>query len=69
MDAVALAIRFNAFISAGNLDGLAGMMTADHIFVDTAGTVIAGRAACTEAWHSFFKSFPGLSQYFQCRPQ
>lgn len=37
--AAALAIRFNERINAGDLEGLARMMSADHTFVDTAGTV------------------------------
>ena len=31
-----------------------GMMTDDHVFTDTAGDVLCGKAACRRAWGDFF---------------
>ncbi len=64
-DAAALAIRFNARINARDLEGLARMMSADHTFVDTAGTAIIGKAACVEAWRKFFEAFAGYQNVFE----
>lgn len=51
--------EFHRCIGAADLDGLVALMTADHRFVDAAGTVVRGRDACTSAWRGFFAAFPG----------
>ncbi|GAA0913841.1 nuclear transport factor 2 family protein [Virgisporangium aurantiacum] len=56
--------RFNDFISDRDLDGLTGMMTDDHLFVDTTGATVAGRAACADAWQGFFAAFPDYRNVF-----
>lgn len=60
----ALAIRFNECISARDVEGLAHLMSEDHTFVDTAGTAIAGRAACLDAWRAFFGAYPEYRNVF-----
>jgi ketosteroid isomerase-like protein len=61
--AVAVATAFNEAINARDLGRLAGLMTDDHTFVDSAGTV-AGKAACVEAWRGFFEAFPDYRNVF-----
>ena len=56
-----VACRFNSYINDADVDGLTSMMTDDHRFTDSAGSVVSGKAAVTAAWNSFFKPF-GLSQ-------
>jgi ketosteroid isomerase-like protein len=63
-DDAALAIRFNDCINAGDLDGLEGLMTADHTFTDTGGTAFRGKDACMEAWRGFFQAYPGYRNIF-----
>src|ERR687897_877365 len=58
VDAVSVVGRFNDCINARDLDGLAGLMHIDHKFIDSAGSVVAGKQACLEAWQGFFASFP-----------
>ncbi|MFJ3925162.1 nuclear transport factor 2 family protein [Streptomyces sp. NPDC090022] len=57
-DPRAVVLRFNDRITAHDLAGLAALMSQDHTFVDTAGTVVAGKEACVEAWRGFFAAFP-----------
>ena len=50
-----------AFIEAINrrdLAGLAALMTEDHVFVDSEGTVASGREALVPGWRQYFEMFP-----------
>lgn len=58
------AIGFNDAITRGDLDGLVRLMTPDHTFTDSAGSVVSGREACREAWAGFFAAFPGYRNVF-----
>jgi ketosteroid isomerase-like protein len=62
--AVAVTLRFNDMINARDLEGLAGLMSEDHRFVDTTGHVVAGRSACLEAWRGFFAAYPTYRNVF-----
>lgn len=64
-DPLAVVRLFNERINAGDLDGLGALMTEDHVFVDSAGAVIAGGAACLEAWRAFFDAFPDYRNAFR----
>ncbi|WP_228386541.1 nuclear transport factor 2 family protein [Ornithinicoccus halotolerans] len=56
--------QFNDCITAGDADGLAQLMTADHAFIDSAGTAWRGRQACAQTWSGFFAAFPGYRNVF-----
>ena len=56
--------RFNDAINRRDLDALADLMTEDHRFVDTAGSVVDGKPACVDAWRGFFASFPDYRNEF-----
>lgn len=56
--------RFNDCINARDIDGLAAWMTDDHTFIDSAGGVVEGKAACLEAWRGFFDMFPDYQNVF-----
>ena len=64
-DPLAVVRQFNDRINAGDVDGLAALMTEDHVFVDSAGAVIAGRALCLDAWRTFFDLFPDYRNAFR----
>jgi uncharacterized protein (TIGR02246 family) len=53
-----LVLAFNEAINRRDLDALADLMTDDHTFVDSAGSVLAGKEAVLAAWEGFFESFP-----------
>lgn len=60
----AIASQFNTFISANDIDALSSLLTDDHVFIDTAGTQVSGKAAVLAAWSSFFSAFPGYRNQF-----
>ncbi|MEV6732923.1 MULTISPECIES: nuclear transport factor 2 family protein [unclassified Streptomyces] len=57
-------VRFNDCINAQDVDGLALLMSEDHVFVDSAGSRTGGRQACLEAWRGFFAAFPDYRNVF-----
>jgi hypothetical protein len=58
-------IAFNACINARDLEGLSACMTDGHVFIDTAGHRVAGKAACVGAWRGFFAAFPDYENVFE----
>ena len=59
-----VALAFNERINARDLDGLEGLMTADHVFIDSAGGRVEGRERAREAWRGFFAAFPDYRNDF-----
>jgi ketosteroid isomerase-like protein len=55
---------FNDAINARDLAALSDLMAHDHRFVDAAGAVVEGKAACLEAWSGFFAAFPDYRNVF-----
>jgi ketosteroid isomerase-like protein len=53
-----VAIAFNEAINRRDLEALAALMTDDHTFVDSGGSVLAGKDDVLAAWEGFFESFP-----------
>jgi ketosteroid isomerase-like protein len=62
--ALETAMRFNECINAGDLDGLASLMTDNHRLIDSAGAVTAGKDAVLHAWAGFFDAFPDYQNHF-----
>jgi ketosteroid isomerase-like protein len=60
----AVVLAFNDAINAGDLGALTALMTDDHRFIDPAGAIVEGRAACAEAWRGFFAAFPDYRNEF-----
>lgn len=65
-EAQAIVLSFNNCINAQDLDGLSRWMTDDHVFIDTAGTVVSGKSGCLTAWRGFFDAFPDYRNAFDC---
>ena len=63
-DPRSVVVAFNDRINARDLAGLTDLMTEDHTFVDPAGAVVRGRAACTAAWRGFFAAFTDYRNVF-----
>jgi ketosteroid isomerase-like protein len=51
-------IAFNDAINRRDLDALGRLMTDRHAFIDSGGSVLAGKAEVLKAWEGFFRSFP-----------
>ena len=60
----ATVVAFNERINARDLEGLIGLMTDEHCFVDTDGNAVVGRDACADAWRGFFTAFPDYRNRF-----
>lgn len=56
--------QFNTCINAADLSGLSSLMTDDHVFLDTVGSRVSGKADVTAAWAAFFGSFPDYRNEF-----
>jgi ketosteroid isomerase-like protein len=63
-DPAAVVGRFNDCINRQDLYGLTDLMSADHTFVDSAGSTVTGRAGCADAWRGFFAAFPDYRNVF-----
>jgi ketosteroid isomerase-like protein len=61
---VATVLRFNTCINARDLAVLSALMTDDHEFIDSVNATVKGKAAVTEAWRTFFETFPDYRNEF-----
>lgn len=48
-------------INAHNVDGLAQLMSDDHIFIDAHGNQVVGREKMIPGWRGYFEWFPDYS--------
>ena len=60
-----LVLQFNRYINARDLDGLASLMTDDHIFIDSANDVHEGKESMIAGWTEFFQSYPDYQNIFE----
>ncbi len=51
-------LAFVEKINAHDVEGLADLMSEDHLFVDSLGRVQKGREKMREAWRDYFTMFP-----------
>lgn len=61
---VATVVAFNEAINARDLDALDRLMHEQHRFIDSAGAIVEGKAACIKAWSGFFDAFPDYRNIF-----
>jgi len=61
-----IALKFNEKINQRDLEGLAGLMTDDHTFIDNEGDVTKGKDVMKEGWREFFKKYPDYRNIFTC---
>lgn len=52
-------LQFVAAVNKADVDGLAGLMTDNHVFVDSSGSRTTGREAMRDAWSLFFQTVQG----------
>ncbi len=57
-DPAAVVRAFVERINAHDVDGLCGLVTADHALVDPLGATVAGTANLRSAWGTYFSWFP-----------
>ncbi len=61
---MSVALRFNERINQQDAEGLAEMMTDDHAFIDSDGTITKGKNVMMEGWRNFFKEYPDYRNIF-----
>lgn len=59
-----IALQFNEYINDQDIQGLSGLMTEDHTFIDRKGESVEGKDAMTDGWIEFFNSFPEYKNTF-----
>lgn len=59
-----IAQQFNECINAQDLDGLALLMTDDHVFIDRDGKIYQSKESMVQAWRQFFHMFPNYRNIF-----
>lgn len=52
------ALLFVSAVNHHDVDALASLMTADHVFENSEGTAVRGREKMREAWQRYFAMFP-----------
>ncbi|MGE0543415.1 MAG: nuclear transport factor 2 family protein [Dehalococcoidia bacterium] len=57
-DPRSVVLAFVSRINAGDVDGIAALLTDDHEFIDTAGMSFRGRETLREGWAGYFQLFP-----------
>jgi dipeptidase E len=58
LDVLKTALLFVEKINEHDIEGISGLMSKDHTFIDSLGMVITGKKEMTEAWEGYFKWFP-----------
>ena len=59
-----ITLQFNEAITNQDIDGLAVLMTDDHVFIDSANTEFRGKDKALQAWQGFFEAFPEYKNVF-----
>jgi limonene-1,2-epoxide hydrolase len=49
---------FMAAISGRDIGAMSTLMTEDHTFIDSGGTVVSGRQTMATGWEGYFRMFP-----------
>ncbi len=61
-----IALQFNKCITYADIEGLAALMTEDHVFIDTENNRIEGKENnIVQAWKPFFTLYPGYRNIFE----
>jgi predicted SnoaL-like aldol condensation-catalyzing enzyme len=58
------ALQFNQCITDHDLEALARLMTDDHAFVESDGTIHQPKQDMVEKWRQFFEAFPNYKNTF-----
>lgn len=60
-DSLPVVRRFVDAINRHDVDSLLALMTEDHRFIDSEGTVLSGRGRLESAWRGYFEMVPDYS--------
>ena len=66
IDPKIIALQFNECINKADINGLSGLMTENHIFIDMTNNRIVGKSDnIVKAWKPFFSLYPGYRNIFE----
>jgi hypothetical protein len=57
-DPISIVMAFNDCINHQHIDGLASLMSEDHVFVDRDGSSHGPKSHMVQGWKQFFEMFP-----------
>lgn len=61
-----IAMLFNECINRADINGLSGLMTENHVFIDMTNNRIVGKSDnIVKAWEPFFRLYPGYRNIFE----
>ncbi len=63
-DQISIVQAFNDCINKQDIDGLAGLMAEDHVFIDHDRSSHGPKSHMMEGWKEFFKMFPAYKNTF-----
>jgi ketosteroid isomerase-like protein len=55
---VEVALAFVARINAHDVDGIVGLLTPDHVFIDSLGSTLRGPDSLRQGWKAYLERFP-----------
>jgi len=64
-DPISVVNSFNNCINRQDIEALSGLMSDDHIFIDSSGEVRAGKGTMVAGWKQFFKDYPDYLNHFK----
>ena len=65
IDIISIVEKFNDFINNQDIDGLADLMSEDHVFIDRDGKSYGPKSFMVDGWTDFFKMFPEYKNTFE----
>ena len=63
-DPILIVLQFNECINNRDLQGLADLMTEDHVFIDSSDVVHEGKKFMVKGWNDFFNHYPDYQNHF-----
>ncbi len=64
-DPASIIRNFNNCINNQDLEGLAALMSADHVFIDSSDDVHNGKELMVAGWKQFFEQYPDYRNHFK----
>ena len=64
VDPKLVVLQFNECINRRDIDGLAALMSEEHVFIDSSDCVHRGKAFMVAGWTDFFNRYPDYRNHF-----
>jgi hypothetical protein len=64
-DPIEIVEKFNGYINSRNIDGLSGLMSEDHVFIDRDGKSYGPKSFMVSGWKEFFNTYSDYKNTFE----